>query len=258
VVREKLCAAFCGRFRFVTACLLTALTFGIETGNVHAGFTTYFGIDQGNGIPPTVPSLSLAAHDSFVGALSNVGVENFGSYPVGAPPANLAFVGSGVTATATYLGGESINNSPDNGAFATSAANYLDSSGARDDVISFSTGVAGVGFYVTDLSDGGTAPDQITIIATLVGGGTQTFTTNVTTGNSNANVLFFGVVSNSALISQVEILNTFNTEGDVHGLDDLTVGTSSTVPEPASLAMLGIGMAVLAATKYMRRDVRRS
>jgi hypothetical protein len=238
-------------------CLLAGMVLMIPTEAARAGFTTFFGIDQGNGTPPTTPNQSLAARTSFVSALGTVGVENFESYSVGSPPASLSFAGSGVTAAATYTAGESINNVHDNGAFATSGTHYLDSQGLRDDRLVFSSPVAGVGFYVTDISDGGTAPDQISIIATLVGGGTQTFTTTVTTGNSNANVLFFGVVSTapSALFSQVEILNTFTTEGDVHGIDDVTVG-STAVPEPSSVLLLSLGLLGASGAHALRRKTR--
>jgi PEP-CTERM motif len=244
--------------KLVLPCLLAGVALAFPTGGARAGFTTYFGIDQGNGTPPTTPNLSLAARTSFVSALGTVGVENFESYGVGTPPASLSFTGSGVTATATYAAGESINNVPDNGAFATSGTHYLDSQGVRDDHLVFSSPVAGIGFYVTDISDGGTAPDQISVVATLAGGGTKTFTTSVTTGNSNANVLFFGVVGTdpSELFSGVEILNTFSTEGDVHGIDDITVGLTTAVPEPSSLLMLGIGLAGLAGNRWRRRARR--
>jgi hypothetical protein len=244
--------------KLVLPCLLAGVALAFPTGETRAGSTTFFGIDQGNGIPPTSPNLSLAARTSFVSALRTVGVENFESFGVGSRPASLSFAGSGVTATATYAAGEAINNVPDNGAFATSGTHYLDSQGVRDTHLVFSSPVAGVGFYVTDLSDGGTAPDQISIVATLAGGGKQTFTTSVTTGNSNANVLFFGVVSTdpSALFSEVEILNTFTTEGDIHGIDDITVGLTAAVPEPSGLAMLGIGLAGLAGYGRRRRTRR--
>ncbi len=242
---------------FALTCLLAVVALVSSAGNVQAGFTTYFGIDQGNGIPPTTPANSLTARTSFVSALGTVGMENFDSYTAGSPPAGLSFTGSGVTATATYGPGEAINNAQDNGAFATSGANYLDSQGLRDDHLVFSSAVAGFGFYVTDLSDGGTAPDQISVIATLLGGGTQTFTTSVTTSNSNANVFFFGVVSTtpSVLFSQIEILNTFTTEGDVHGLDDLTVGLTSavSVPEPATMGMLALGLLGALGARGLRR-----
>jgi hypothetical protein len=245
--------------RLALPCLLAVMALAVPAGEARAAFTTFFGIDQGNGIPPTTPNLSLAARTSFVSALGTVGVENFESHAVGSPPPSLSFAGSGVTATATYAAGETINNAVDNGAFATSPTHYLDSQGVRDDHLVFSSPVAGIGFYVTDLSDGGSAPDQISIIATLVVGGTQTFTTSVTTSNSNGNVLFFGVVSTdpSVLFSQVEIVNTFTSEGDVHGLDDLTIGTAAAaVPEPSGLAILGLGLLGTSSVHLLRRKAR--
>jgi hypothetical protein len=233
--------------------LLAAAALAWPAATARAAFSTFFGIDQGNGTPPTTPSLSLAARTSFRSAINTVGVEEFESASVGSPPASISFVGSGVTATATYSATESINNTTDSGAFATTGTHYIDATqGVRDDRLAFSSPVAGFGFYVTDLSDGGTSPDQISIIATLAGGGgTQTFTTNVSASNTNSNVLFFGVVSTSpsALFSQVEIVNTATSIDDVHGIDDITVGATA-VPEPSSLATLAASLRLLG---YRRR-----
>jgi len=177
-------------------CLLMIAAMACATGDAHAALVSFFGIDQGNGTPPTAPNLALAARTSFLAAVIDTGVADFESASVGAPPATLSFMTTGVTATATYAATETINNASDSGTVATSGTHYLDAAqGIRDDHLVFSTPVAGIGFYVTDLSDGGSAPDNISIIATLAGGGTQTFTTNVSATNSNANVLFFGVAS---------------------------------------------------------------
>jgi hypothetical protein len=242
--------------KFAWRCLILAIVaFVWPAGPARAAFSTFFGIDQGNGTPPTTPSLSLAARTSFLSAVNTVGVNDFESAAVGTPPASLSFAGSSVTATATYAATESINNATDSGAFATSGTHYLDATqGLRDDRLSFSSPVAGVGFYVTDLSDGGTSPDQISIIATLAGGGgTQTFTTNVSASDSNSNVLFFGVVSTSpsALFSQVEIVNTATSIDDVHGIDDMTVGVTA-VPEPSSAATLAMGLGLVSHRRRRR------
>jgi PEP-CTERM motif len=243
------------RFSLACAAVLAAALIG-SGSPARAGFTTYFGIDQGDGTPPTTPVNSLAARNLFLSALGTSGVENFDSFAVNSTPPTLSFTGSGVTASASYSSDEFINNVQDNGEFATSGTKYLDAQGTRDDKLVLSAPVAGVGFYITDLSDGFNPADQISIVATLVGGGTETVTTNVGTSNTSANVLFFGVVSSgsSALISQVEILNTQPTAGDYNGLDDLTIGLRP-VPEPASVGMVALGLgAVLAARRLRRRS----
>jgi hypothetical protein len=76
--------------------------------------------------------------------------------------------------------------------------------------------------------------------------------TNLTTSNSNANVFFFGVASTdpSQRITAIQITNSFPTEGDIFGMDDLTIGTSLTstaTPEPGTLMFLGTGFAGLLA-----------
>lgn len=225
-----------------------------------ATLQTFFGIDQGSGAPPTAPANSLSARNDFLALLSGAGVESFESYATGSLPATVSFASTSLTAATSAASGSSqfVSGAPDNGAFATSVTKYLDTTGVVDTSFNFSAPVAGVGVYVTDLSDGGTAPDQLQFLLTLEGGGTATVTTSVTTANSNGNVLFFGVVSTDPTkrITKVEISNTFPTEGDVFGLDDLTIGTSlagTATPEPGTFLLLGGGLAGLVGVLRRRK-----
>ena len=131
-----------------------------------------------------------------------------------------------------------------------------------DTTFTFSAPVAGVGLYVTDMSDGGVSPDQLSLLLTLEGGGTATVTTSLTTSNSNGNVFFFGVASTNPLerITAIEISNSFPTEGDVFGMDDLTIGTTlagTAAPEPGSFLFLVTGFAGLLALSVRQHRHRK-
>jgi hypothetical protein len=248
----------------VRAAFLVSILLGVETPAI-AGFTTFFGIDEGNGTPPTARANSLAARNSFVGALTGVGVENFDSKALNAFPTALTFGPTSITATATTNDAvhNFVNNGTPFGTFATSGTQFLYQDGTNpagnDNTIAFSSAVAGVGMYVTDLNDGTNPVDQLQLVVTLSDSSTQTFMTNNFLNDTNANVFFFGVVSSDPglKIASVRILNTAPDQGDAFGIDDLTIGTAAAVPEPASLALLGSGVLGLAAG-YVRRKRNRS
>lgn len=241
-----------------------ALALSLASADARAGFTLFSGIDQGNNSPPTAPSVSLAARNSFVGALGQLGIEDFEAKPTGAFPASWNFVGSGVTAaaTATDTTNTQVGTGTPNGTFATSGTHYLydNGNGPFDARLTFSGSVRGFGFFATDLSDG--VPDELQLTLTLSDESTQTFTTNFGTNNNNANVLFFGVVSGpgSLAIAGVELKNLLPTSGDAFGIDDVTVGVLA-VPEPSSLILMGLGglaVAIRADRRRARAAVRMS
>jgi hypothetical protein len=244
------------------AVFLVAILLGVDSP-VLAGFTTFFGIDEGTGTPPTALVNSQTAHNSFVGALTGVGVENFDAKALNAFPTALVFGPTSITATATTndAAHNFVNNGTPNGAFATSGTQFLYQDGTNpagnDNTVTFSAAVAGVGMYVTDINDGTNPVDQLQLVVTLSDASTQTFTTNNFLNDTNADVFFFGVVSSdpSLKIASVRILNTAPDQGDAFGIDDLTIGTAAAVPEPASLALLGAGALGLAAGNVRRRRV---
>ena len=232
--------------QFPLPTLLAAILLACSS-QVAGAASLFFGIDQGNGTPPTSPNNSLVARTSFAAALGTPAVDDLESHPVGRPPTTLSFAGSTITATSTYAPNESINNADDSGAAATSGTHYLDAQGLRDDRLLFTAPIAGFGFYATDVNDGTAGLDQLSLIATFADNTTQTFTTSFTTNNANANLLFLGIVSTTSLITQVEILNTFPAIDDVHGLDDLTIGTAPTpVPLPSPIYLAAPTIALIA------------
>src|SRR5262249_21753330 len=80
-----------GRGAVATALMTAVALFGISRPASAASLQTFFGIDQGNGIPPTALVNSLAARNSFVSAFIGTGLENFDSFAVGSFPISVSF-----------------------------------------------------------------------------------------------------------------------------------------------------------------------
>jgi hypothetical protein len=147
---------------------MTAMAlFGISQSASAASIQTFFGIDQGNGTAPTTPVNSLIARNSFLSAFSSTGVENFDSFTPGTFSTLVSFPSTSVTANSTNGASNFVQSGPDLGAFATSGTQFLDTSGSVNTTFTFNAAVAGVGLYVTDMSDGGSAPDQLQLLLTL-------------------------------------------------------------------------------------------
>jgi hypothetical protein len=248
--------------RFSLACAAALAAALIGSGSpARAGFTTYFGIDQGDGTPPTTPVNSLAARTSFISALSGVGVENFEDQTVGAFPSKFNFAPTTVTATSTTTdpSGNYVTTGTPNGAFATSGSNFLYTPGTGSTFLNvnltFSTPIAGFGLYATDLRATG---DLLQYSVTFTNNSTQMVQMNATSESDSSNVLFYGVIETdpSLLIKSLTITSSNpNADGlgDAFGIDDVTMGVS-VVPEPASLGMVALGLgAVLLAHRSSRR-----
>jgi hypothetical protein len=210
--------------------------------------TPFFGDDN----PRGTFTNSFAARNAFLAALSSSGTDNIESYAPFTPDPTLTFGGTGITATTDV---DFVAPEP---TLAVSGTQFLVDRGDGPDVFTLSTAVTGFGLFVVQAGD---AANQTTITMRLENTVLNT-TKDITIGTFGPgrdfdSVFFFGIID-SAPFNRVSLLETPSDAGDGTLYDDITVGFAAAVPEPASLALLGLAAGgALAGGKFMRRSRRR-
>lgn len=199
-----------------------------------------------------VSGAPVTARSSFLAGLSGgVGTENFEAEGGNVPPIALSFPGSsgGITATLNAGAGGVCDGvlaavggiACGIGRYATSGSNYFQTTSTSYS-ISFDTPISAFGFYGTDVGD---FSGQLTV---QLDGGTP-LTVGHTIGAPNGSLIFWGFIDPAASYSTITFGST--TTSDVFGFDDMTIGDLEQVvirtPEPGTLAVLGVGLALLGA-----------
>lgn len=194
------------------------------------------------------------AENNFLSTLGvgNYATEDFEGFALGSTGITISFGGFG---NATLSGDGSIKNIDDPliGRWATSPTQYWDTSTVF--TINFSLPTFAFGFHATDLGDGA-IPGQLVLTYNYVDGSGSNVINVDNPPAVSGNGLYFGFYENDLSKGFNSISFVGATNLDYFGFDDMTVGLyhdPAPIPEPATMLLLGAGLASLAGIRYRRK-----
>lgn len=228
-----------------------------SAGTAAAAVTTFFGEDLSPvaGPPPSNIPNTLNAHSNFMNALGQYWTHDAEvEYDL---PDPINFVGPSGTLTAWLGGDASAGVYTPHSDYATSGINVIGGTeGWR--IWNIDGAVNAIGMFGIGIPGVDPQKSQIRLEITFTNGDVETFTSPNTLGIDTPSMFYFGLVDDTRFIEEVRFRALASTQVQI-AVDDITFGVlAQPVPEPASAALVLLGLSSAVAFRGRRQRVPRT